>query len=372
VTRARAAGDRLELFVLAPDPGSAAAAILASYRNARVLAPFPRRGGASGARWRRIIAAHERTLAALGGRASGRALPRGRELVAFGRDLFETLLPGDVRRLYDVARSQRGGTALDLVFTSMLDWVADKPWELAFDPQRREFLATSTVNFVRNVYTAVPADAPQRRRGRLRVLLVVSRPRGHAPLDSETEARDLHQAFRALVEAGRVTLELATRPTPAALQRRLAAGDIDVLHFVGHGHFDDRAREGVLVLEDESGGSRPLAAPELRQLLCHRGISLVFLNACESGRGGRSDWARGVAPALVAAGLPAVVANQYAVLDAAALVFARELYARLAARSGLGDAAREARIALARELGASRIDWAVPVVFARDPHEPFK
>jgi hypothetical protein len=75
---------------------------------------------------------------------------------------------------------------------------------------------------------------------------------------------------------------------------------------------------------------------------------------------------------LVAAGIPAVVANQYAVLDSAATVFARELYAALAAGRGLGDAAREARIALASELGASRMDWAVPVVFALDPREPLR
>ncbi len=337
-----------------------------------MLAPFPRRGGASGARWRRIIRVHERTLAVLDGRGRGRGLPQGRELRAFGRDLFETLLPGDVRRLYDVARSQRRSGALDLVFTSMLDWVADKPWELAFDPQRREFLATSSVNLVRNAYTAVPADSQQRRRGRLRVLVVVSRPRGKQPLDSRTETNDLRRAFRSLVDAGRAELELVTRPTAAALQRRLAKGDVDVLHFVGHGHFDEAEREGFLVLEDERGGPRPLGAEALRQVVCQRGLRLVFLNACETGRGGRSDWTRGVAPALVAAGVPVVVANQYAVLDVAATVFARELYAQLASRRALGDAAREARIALARELGASRIDWAVPVVFARDPREPLR
>src|SRR3990172_8284686 len=78
-------------------------------------------------------------------------------------------------------RASPGG-ALDVVFTWMLDWVADKPWELAFDPSRREFLATSSVNFARNAHTAVPADSKARRRGRLRGLVVVSRPRGSEPL----------------------------------------------------------------------------------------------------------------------------------------------------------------------------------------------
>ena len=368
----RGPADLFELFVLAPDRSQDDAAVLATYRSARVLERFPRRGGDSGARWRRIIALHERTLAELGGRGGGRGLPEGRELQAFGRDLFETLFPGDVRRLFDVAREQRRSRPLDLVFTSMLDWVADKPWELAFDPSRREFLATSSVNFVRNAYTAVPADWPARRRGRLRVLVAVSRPKGQAPLDDRAETAGLRKAFAPLVAKGVAQIELVLRPTPGALQQRLAKGGVDVLHLIGHGHYDAGQREGFVVLEDDKGGARPLGADALRQLVCQRGLSLVFLNACETGRGGRVDWNRGTAPALVAAGVPAVVANQYAVLDSAATLFARELYAGLAQGRAIGDAAREARIAIGRELQASRLDWAVPVVFARDPREPLR
>jgi len=62
-----------------------------------------------------------------------------------------------------------------------------------------------------------------------------------------------------------------------------------------------------------------------------------------------------------------VVANQYSVLDTAALAFAREFYAALAQGRALGDACREARVALGHEIGAEAIDWGVPVLFARDP-----
>jgi hypothetical protein len=368
----RAPADVLELFVLAPGPGEDGAQVLAAFRNARVLAPFPRRGGEAGQRWQRIIRAHERTLAVLEGRGGAPSLPKGGELRALGRDLFDTLFPGEVRRLYDTARALQKGRPLHVVFTSMLDWVADKPWELAFDPSRPEFLATSSVSFVRNAFTAVPAEAPPRGRGRLRVLAVVSRPRGAAPLDTATETADLRRAFRSLVRSGRAEVEVLDRATPARLQGRLAAGRVDVLHFVGHGDFDERSREGSLLLEDERGRPRPLESEALRGILGGRGLRLVFLNACETGRGGRVEWNRGVAPALVAAGLPAVVANQYSVLDAAATAFARELYAPLAAGRSLGDAAREARVAVARDLGPSRLDWAVPVVFARDPRETLR
>ncbi len=376
----RRTGDVLEIFVLAlaggpglaPGSSSDAAQVLAAFRSARVLAPFPRRGGEAGARWQRIIRSHEKTLAVLEGRARDRAVPSGKELRELGRDLFEVLFPGDVRRLYDTARALGKGRPLDVVFTSMLDWVADKPWELAFDPSRREFLATSSVNLVRNAFTAVPADVPTRGRGRLRILAVVAQPRGAAPLDAKTETADLRKAFADLVSKGRAEVEVLAPATAGRLQRRLAAGGVDVLHFVGHGEFDEKEREGSLLLEDDRGRPRPLGTDALRQIVCGRGLRLVFLNACETGRGGRVEWNRGVAPALVAAGLPAVVANQYPVEDAAATAFARELYAQLAAGSTLGDAAREARVAVGRDLGTGSLGWAVPVVFARDPREPLR
>ncbi len=353
-------------------PASEVAQVLATFRSARVLAPLPRKGGEDGARWHRIIRLHERTLAVLEGRAGERGAPSGRELRELGRDLFDALLPGDVRRLYDTARALSGGRPLNLVFTSMLDWVADKPWELAYDPSRREFLSTSSVNFVRNAFTAVPADVPTRGRGRLRILVAVAQPQGAAPLSGKAETADLKKAFADLVKKGRAAVEVLAPATAGRLQRRLSAGGVDVLHFVGHGAFDEEEREGSLLLEDERGRPRALGTDALRQLVCGRGLRLAFLNACETGRGGRVDWNRGVAPALVAAGLPAVVANQYPVEDGAATAFARELYAQLAAGSALGDAAREARVAVARDLGTASLSWAVPVVFARDPREPLR
>jgi hypothetical protein len=303
----------------------------------------------------------------LEGRGSDRRLPHGRELRSWGRDLFEALFPGDVRRLYDVARSLQPDGILDVVFTSMIDWVADKPWEVAWDPARRTFLATSDVNFVRNVFTAVPAEIRPRRRERLRILVATARPAGTAPVAAREETALVRRALRPLVQAGLATISVLNRATPQGLHGRLSDQTIDVLHYVGHGMFDEDAGEGCLYLEDGRGRPKPVDAAAFRQIVGRRGTDLVFLNACESGRGGRSDFLRGVAPSLVAAGVPAVVANQYPVLDTTATVFAREMYAALAHGSTLGDASREARVAVGHTTGAETLDWAVPVLFARDP-----
>ena len=90
--------------------------------------------------------------------ASRGRCPPIREMVAFGTDLFETLFQGDVRRLYDEARSRQQRRKLDLVLTSMIPWIAEKPWEFAYDAGRQSFLATEDIHFVRNVLTAIPAD----------------------------------------------------------------------------------------------------------------------------------------------------------------------------------------------------------------------
>jgi hypothetical protein len=344
------------------------ARIFASWGGARVTAAMRLRAGADGepTGFGRIIRLHER-IRAYTNRERG-TLPREDELVAFGADLFETLFTGDVRRLYDEARARSAGGRLDLVLTSMIPWIAEKPWEFAWDPSRRAFLATGDLHFIRNVLTAVPADPVVRRRGPLRVLVACAQPLGFGLLSVAQEVAVLRRGFAALVEAGAATLEVMARTTPEALHARLVEGGLDVLHFVGHGAFDPGTMEGALLFEDEHGAPRRVPARALAQVICGRGLSLVFLNACESGTGGRADFNRGVAQALVAHGLPALVANQYSVLDASATVFARQFYLGLARGLPLGECAREARIAVGYGLQGESIDWAVPVVYARDPN----
>ena len=80
----------------------------------------------------------------------------------------------------------------------------------------------------------------------------------------------------------------------------------------------------------------------------------------------RADYNKGVAPGLVADGVPAVVANQYSVLDRSATTFAQHFYWCLRRGCRWETRAREGRIAL-NYSGGGLIDWAVPVLFARDP-----
>jgi len=204
------ADDILQLFLISTDehvPVSVekdakirTAMLLATYRNARVVETIFLRGGPhpqvrladdTDYHWNVIIGINERIKNYIDGSAA-ETLPADDEIHGLGVNLFNAIFPGTVRRLYDVARVDRAraGKRLDIMITSMINWVADKPWEFAFDPNRQSFLATEAVNFTRNVLTAVPADEPPSHPGKpLRILVVVAQPIGLGLLSADEELK---------------------------------------------------------------------------------------------------------------------------------------------------------------------------------------
>jgi hypothetical protein len=342
------------------------AQILASYGGARVTSSMRLRSdGDNKTLFHPIITMSDR-IRDYTNRDHG-SLPTDAEMVTFGGRLFETLLQGDVRRLYDEARTRQRRRRLDFVLTSMIPWISEKPWEFAYDTGRQSFLATEDIHFVRNVLTNVPADPIVRAVGPLRILVVAAQPVGFGRLSIDQEVEIIRRGFQPLVDARLVEIEPHAGVTPDQLHDLLKTGSFQVVHFIGHGVFNEQRGEGCLVFENERGGEVMLGERQVREIFCKRGLSLVFLNACESGRGGRADFNKGVAQSLVAHGLPALVANQYSVLDSSATSFAQYFYASLAQGLSVGEAAREARIAVNYSLHGEPIDWAVPVLYAREP-----
>ena len=358
--------------------------LLAGFRNARVLVDFPTKGGTEGKRWRSIIGTREHISGYIEGAPQFKELPNENGLRQFGENLFNTLFPGDIRRLYDHARAefarpvgaQAAERRLNIIFTSMVGWVADKPWEFAYDPSRRTFLCAEDVNFVRNVLTAVPAEARLPRRDKLRILVVAAQPVGAVALSVDEEIAVIKRGFQPLIDAQLADVEIVPAVTPETLHELMQTSSygndpIDILHFIGHGEFRNNEARGYLVFENDRGGVQRIESEIVRQIVARRGIRLVFLNACETGVGysGKLDFTSGIAPSLVAAGVPAVVANQFPVLDPSATAYARHFYWSLAQGRSVGDAAREARVAVNYSVTGEAIDWAVPVVFARNPFE---
>ena len=373
--------DVFHIALIAPKAGTDEAQLIATFRNARVMEHLHtggtskttaagRRGTGDHAptQWDRIKAGQAHIHGYINGDPAYPQLPDETALQEMGSALFMALFPGQVRRLYDAARSEQVSQRLNLIFTSDIGWIADQSWEFIYDPDRRTFLALEEVNFTRNVLTAIPAERIPAR-PTMRILVVVAQPLGLGALSVEEEADVIRSGFRRLLDAGLAEVELLLDATPELLHRALesAAAPIDVLHFIGHGEYNEQTDCGYVIFENQDGGEQRLDSSTLRQIVCRRGIRLVCLNACETGRSGRQDFSRGVAHALIAGGVPAVVANQYPVLDVSATAFSRHFYWALAMGHSIGDAAREARVSVNYSIAGEAIDWAVPVVFARNP-----
>ncbi|HZD33404.1 MAG TPA: CHAT domain-containing protein, partial [Candidatus Angelobacter sp.] len=247
------ASDTFHLVVLpSSDSDKHKGQILAHYGSARVLERFGLGGAEDGAglRWRKIIKVHEDIKDYINDNKG--QMPNADQLRDFGEILFETLFPGAVRRLYDTARSLQRSERLNVILTSTIPWVADKPWEFCFDPVRKTSLAMEELHFVRNVMTAVPAEIIDDRQ-RLRILVTSAQPMGLGKLSTDEEAAVIRRGFEPLVEAGLAEVDVLARATPASLHGYVSTGKYSVVHFIGHGEYDPKEDKGYLVFQDDQG-----------------------------------------------------------------------------------------------------------------------
>lgn len=286
----------------------------------------------------------------------------------FGARLYETIFAGVHGSLFErnleAALSVGEGLRLRLRLIEVPE-LADLPWEYLYAPPLERYLAlsqdTPIVRYVEmdRSTTLAPVDPP------LNVLTILANPGGGvALLDVEKEWQNLQKATVDLQTSHLLRLEKLERATPEALQDRLRGEDVHILHFVGHGFFDAEAESGGLVLEGADGEPTLLDAGRFATMLQdHESLRLVFLNACEGGRGGRSDPFSGVAQSLVRQGLPAVLAMQFEVEDQVATRLSHDFYRALGAGYALDGAVVEGRKAL--YASGDDLAWGAPVFFSR-------
>ncbi|MCL4863848.1 MAG: CHAT domain-containing protein [Caldilineaceae bacterium] len=245
------------------------------------------------------------------------------------------------------------------------------PWELLYDGERKNFLAQDPRLAVVRYWEGAIPDGVKPIAGPLRMLLTGATPADQVELGVGKELDGIEAALADAKRAGRAAFTRLDDLTPDALDRALLEVKPHLFHFSGHGVWDERAGAGQLLLDNGRGQSAELADAKLAMLLRSRGVALVVLNACETALGG-DGWG-GLAQSLVLAGVPAVVAMQAPVSDAAAAAFAGTLYAALANQYPLEQAVTLARQTTARQSAgaAGPGEWLAPVLFMRTGSERF-
>jgi HPt (histidine-containing phosphotransfer) domain-containing protein len=236
--------------------------------------------------------------------------------------------------------------------------VAGLPWEFLYDPDLGGPVALLGAPIMRYLPqpTRIPSLAAELP---LKVLLTAAQT--PPPVNVERELREVERSLAGLGQQVQIVLE--PHLTRAKFQQFLRQS-FHIWHFVGHGGFSSDGITGRLMFEDAMGDVDHASASELRILLQDSGVRLIVLDACQGARLA-TDPFRSLAPALIQAQIPAVVAMQFSVPEEATRAFAAEFYRTLAEGWPIDACVSEGRKAVMNACGLHRPDWGIPVLYSR-------
>lgn len=294
-------------------------------------------------------------------------LPEESTVQEFGAALYDSVFTGDVRSLLEASRrkaeSSGHGLRIRLRFDS--PQLATLPWEFFYDRGIGDFVALATdTPIVRHLSVPASIDALSIQPP-LRILGMIASPANLPPIDVRAEQAVVEKSLRKLIEKGVVDLHWVEGQGWRDLRQRMRAEPWHVVHFMGHGAFDTTAREGVVYFADEAGQADAIRAVELNRVLSgNRDLRLVLLNACLGAGGDGKDVFASTAATLIRGGVPAVIAMQFEITDAAATEFARTFYEALVGGLPVDTSVDEARRAISVGIENS-LEWGIPVLYMR-------
>ena len=302
------------------------------------------------------------------------------EIVDLGKDLADLLLPNEEMCRF-LTRSwerleENEGLRIRLKLETFA--LADLPWEYIYLP----FPPTGFLAHNRRISLVRYEVMEQARRcvlspvtqGPLRVKILSSNPSGtdYADLDLTGEVQGITDTLNKEIQG--IAVVHYPDATLGKLEDALSDG-AHVFHFSGHGRFKgdlgtvfgtEEGASFIVLLRDDKQ-EHLFSANTLKVMLADRGVRLAVLNACESARRGQQDhlneneWTA-IAPALIEAGIPAVVGMQYSIKDDHAKEFSKRLYNALAAGDSIDAAVEAGRQAIFARTEDDR-DWGVPVLY---------
>ncbi|MGD2077305.1 MAG: CHAT domain-containing protein [Chloroflexota bacterium] len=298
-----------------------------------------------------------------------------------GERLFNWLMAEDALKVaWAEMRGQRPQRRIRLRIDASAPELHAIPWELLRDAAdggpAQDLAATNATPFSRYLAGRWLPGGPIFQRP-VKVLVAIANPENLADYE-DLAAVEVEKEWQLLQEATAgqddIQLTLLDQPcTLANIEEALKEG-YHVLHFIGHGAYRERGGQGtaVLYLADDQN-QVALARDEdiasmLDRQLSHSDLvvddrlRLVFLASCQTATRNPADAFRGLAPRLIAAGVPAVVAMQDLVPVDTARQFASTFYRQLLVHGQVDLASNEARSAL---LTAKLSGAAIPVLFSR-------
>jgi CHAT domain len=286
-----------------------------------------------------------------------------------GQYLYEIVFSGDVNngflRSYREAEAAGEPLRVLLSFDEDASELATLPWEFLWCPEDRQsrgfYLATNTKLVLNRFLPGRPskmltADLP------LRVLFVMCIPPGTGAAQVEQRG-DILAIIAGLRDHGdQLVVRLVENWDVDSVEEELKQ-EPHVVHIIGNArHVRDSAgrMRGEIELPGPDGTLTWKDPQQLMDLLT-RGKSpeqlprLVILHLCETWPIDFTASFERLAPELIKAGIPAVLATQYPISANAARRFTSRLYARLAAGDEIDQIVQDARYDMSSRLNDNRL-----------------
>ncbi|HOU14486.1 MAG TPA: CHAT domain-containing protein [Anaerolineae bacterium] len=320
----------------------------------------------------------------------------------YGQTLFYALFSGPIRRAYDRAMGYAEARTNGQLRLRL--WIDPHAPELhALVWERLHYLKQNTpapmaaaaqMPFSRYAGLEAAESTPITARP-IRMLVAIANPAdlthlGMTPIEVEKEVSSLVSTLSSLQRTGqlRVTLLPGRTGLSDATRARLERADYTILdgsttldtlirelstapgyhilHFLGHGAFSRSQSVTTLFLEDADGYAdqqkdvdfvNPIAALDPPP-------HLIFMAACDSAKRDPKNGNPyvGLAPKLVQAGIPAIVAMQDTIPMAVARELSQDFYRNLLEHGVVDRAMNQARLLL---LENGQAAWTVPALFMR-------
>lgn len=297
-------------------------------------------------------------------------------LIILGEALFQSIFTTDAALALFYKFQQQHTDRLLTIQTDVSEILA-LPWELLRQPQSTFlFDQQPRISIRRHCVKSHSPLFTLQAKPKLRLLFIVSRPNDASFLDPRLDPQAVLDALTEN-DIAQIEVEFLRPATFKKLVERLENKDlppVDIIHFDGHGVYDQTMQLGYLLFETRGAGHFVTSA-QLAELLVPHHIALVVLSACQSATIGHEPLGS-VAAGLTDKGVPTVLAMVYSVLVQTTRQLFAAFYQQLATGQGVGAALDSARQALANknqrgtrrrgegEFELTLQDWFVPALYS--------
>ncbi len=259
--------------------------------------------------------------------------------------------------------------------------ILNLPWGIAVDP-----VCKSPLNEIKQFLLSKNSllREPDKREltgGPLKILIMISSPKDSGikgRLSYEEEERQILHALEPLFKQGEIEIDFTENGSLDALERKIKRNNYHILHFSGHGVFDEEKKEGFLQLEDDISLKAELVKGDdfAKALLKDKHtIALVVLSSCQTAQANLEKGIAGITGTLLQKGIPAVISMGLSIQDKYATSFASHFYTQIANKESLLEAFYDARRMIKREEAQDIIDkrlnmipmqWLIPNLYLTD------